>query len=152
MESDYESYAACDIHERAYLADYPCPWCERDEALARLATLEAERDASRWLVMEELAAAFQSDAKMAEEGAVFQGGPLDGANIYNVNARTARKIRELIDAEHRAATQEKTTEEKNGSRHFTKEAIAEGRFPEHTGPDGPMYSKRTEDGDGENGQ
>ncbi len=29
-----ETYAACDIHERAYPADGPCPWCERDDARA----------------------------------------------------------------------------------------------------------------------
>ena len=79
---------------------------EAEELRARVATLEAQRAEARWRVMEELAGAFHSDATMAEEGAAFQGGPLDGASVYNVNARTARKIRELIEAERRAATQE----------------------------------------------
>ncbi len=77
-----------------------------EKAEARVASLEAERDEARWLVMEELAAAFQSDAKMAEMGAVFHGGPLDDVSVYNVNARTTRKIRELIVAERLAASQE----------------------------------------------
>jgi hypothetical protein len=41
--------------------------------------------------------AFQSDALRAPMGASFEGGPLHGASISNVNDRAARKLRDLAD-------------------------------------------------------
>ena len=54
------------------------------------AILDLEAD-----VLEKVAGFFEGDAKQAPDGAAFHGGPLDGASIYNVNMRTARKLREL---------------------------------------------------------
>jgi hypothetical protein len=47
----------------------------------------------RWI-----ADGFANDARQVPKGETFDGGPLDGVSIFNVNMRTARKLRELADA------------------------------------------------------